>query len=64
MSYQGGFLFGVVSQHRGSKKEERKVVGMRRLHRLEQNLSERSFPPSSNRLVGRRNNRPSSNEFP
>ena len=43
---------------------ERKLAGMRRLHRLEQNLSERSFPPSSDKPVGGRNGRPSSDEFP
>ena len=37
---------------------------MRRLHRLEQSLSERFFSPSSDRSVGRHNSRPSSNEFP
>ena len=46
------------------KKKNGKCLGMRRLHRLEQNLSERSFPPSSNRLVGGRNGRPSLDEFP
>ena len=54
----------MVSQYRGSKKDERKVAGMRRLHKLEQSLSERSFPPSSNRSIGRRNGGLSSNEFP
>ena len=54
----------MVGQHRGDKEEEREVAGMRRLHRLEQSLSERSFPPSSDRSIGRRNGRPSSNEFP
>ena len=46
------------------KKKERKVASVRRLHRLEQSLSKRSFPPSSNRPVGGRNSRPSSDEFP
>ena len=48
----------MVSQHCGSKKEERKVAGMHRLHRLKQNLSERSFPLSSDRSIGGRNSRP------
>ena len=46
------------------KKKNEKVEGMRRLHRLEQSLSERSFPPSSDRSIGGRNGRSSSNEFP
>ena len=46
------------------KKKNGKYLGMRRLHRLEQNLSERFFPPSLDRLVGGRNGRPPSNEFP
>ena len=36
----------MISQHRGSKKEERKVVSVHRLHRLEQSLSENPFPLS------------------
>ena len=43
---------------------ERKLAGMRRLHRLEQSLSERSFPPSSDKSVSGQNGRPSSDEFP
>ena len=37
----------MVGQHRGDKEEEREVAGMRRLHRLEQSLSEDPFllPP-------------------
>ena len=54
----------MVSQHRGSKKEEWKVASVRGLHRLEQSLSERPFPPSSDRPVGGRNDRPSSDKFP
>ena len=46
------------------KKKNGKYLGMRRLHRLEQNLSERFFPPSLDRLVGGRNGRPSLDEFP
>ena len=46
------------------KKKNGKCLGMRRLHRLEQNLSERFFPPSLDRLVGGRNGRPSLDEFP
>ena len=46
------------------KKKNGKFLGMRRLHRLEQNLSERFFPPSLDRLVGGRNGRPSLDEFP
>ena len=34
----------MVSQHRGSKKEEQKVTSVCRLHRFEQSLSKRSFP--------------------
>ena len=58
------FLSGMVSQHCGGKKEERKVESMRRFYKLEQSLSERSFPPSSDRSIGGRNGRTSSNEFP
>ena len=54
----------MVSQHRGSKKEEWKVTSVCGLHRLEQSLSEKSFPLSLDRPVGRRNGRPSSDEFP
>ena len=67
LSKQGlsrSILSRMVSQHCGSKKEERKVVSVHRLHRLEQSLSERSFPSSSDRPVGGRNGRPSSDEFP
>ena len=46
------------------KKKNEKVEGMHRLHRLEQSLSERSFPPSSDRSIGGRNGRSSLNEFP
>ena len=53
----------MVSQHCGGKKEEQKVEGMCRLHRLEQSLSERSFPLSSDRSISGRNGRTSSNEF-
>ena len=58
------FLSGMVSQHCGGKKEERKVESMRRLYRLEQSLSERSFPPSLDRSIGGCNCRLSSDEFP
>ena len=42
----------MVSQLHGSKKEEQKVADVRRLHKLEQSLFERSFPPSSDIPVG------------
>ena len=35
-----------------------------RFHRLEQSLFKRSFPPASDRLIGRCNSRPSSDELP
>ena len=37
---------------------------MCRFHRLEQSLFKRSFPPASDRLIGRCNSRPSSDELP
>ena len=46
------------------KTENGKCLGMRRLHKLEQSLSERSFPLSSDRSVGGRNSRPSLDKFP
>ena len=53
----------MVGQHHGGKKEEREVEGMCRLHRLEQSLSERSFPPSSDKSIGGCNRRSSSMSF-
>ena len=53
----------MVDQHNGGKNEKREVASVCGFHKLEQSLSEGSFPPSSNRPTGRCNSESSLDEF-
>ena len=54
----------MVGKYGGGKEKDRKVVILRRLHRLKQGLPEGSVPVASNRPIGRRDCRPPQNELP
>ena len=54
----------MVGKYSGGKTEDREVVSLRRLYRLEQSVPERRVPVASDRPVGRCNCRPPSNELP
>ena len=54
----------MVGQHHGSQEEKWKVVSLCRLHGPKQSMPKEPVPHASDRPVGGRNSRPSSDEFP
>ena len=54
----------MAGKYGGGKKENREVVSLRGLHRLEQSMPERPISVTSNRPTGRCDCKPPSNELP